>query len=69
MEIKSHLFEMMQFYFLHSVLLFLYLLVLLRPNFLPPPQKKKIKVCLVFPYTINNHELTHQRLCVSKTLR
>ena len=34
MEIKSHLTEIMQFYFLHSILLFLYLLVLLKPNFL-----------------------------------
>ena len=34
MEIKSHLFEIMQFCFLHSILLFLYLSVLLRPNFL-----------------------------------
>ena len=34
MEVKSHLFEIMQFCFLHSVLLFLYLTVLLKPNFL-----------------------------------
>ena len=34
MEIKSHLFEIMQFCFLHSSLLFLYLLVLLKPNFI-----------------------------------
>ena len=33
MEIKSHLFEIMQFCFLHYILLFLYLSVLLKPNF------------------------------------
>ena len=34
MEIKSHLFEIIQFCFLHSILLFLYISVLLKPNFL-----------------------------------
>ena len=38
MDIESHLFEIIQFCFLLSLLLFLYLSVLLKPNFL----KKKI---------------------------
>ena len=34
METKSHLFEIMQFGFLPDILLFIYLSVLLKPNFL-----------------------------------
>ena len=34
MEIKSHLFEIIQFCFLRAVLLFYYLSVLLKPDFL-----------------------------------
>ena len=41
MEIKSHLFEIMLLCFLHSVLLFYYLSVLLEPNFLKLGKKKK----------------------------
>ena len=40
MEIKSHLFEIMQLCFLHAILLVQYLSVMLKPNFL----KKKKKV-------------------------
>ena len=43
MEIKSHLFEIMLLCFLHSVLLFYYLSVLLEPNFLKKGKKKKKK--------------------------
>ena len=50
MKIKSHLFEIMQFCFLHSVLLFLYLSVLLKPNFLY--KKKRRKEYLVFSCTV-----------------
>ena len=49
MEIKSHLFEIMQFCFLHSVLLFLYLSVLLKPNFL---KKWKNTCCCCFFYAL-----------------
>ena len=41
MEIKSHLFEIMQFCFLLSVLLILYLSVLLKPNFLLKKKRKE----------------------------
>ena len=44
MEIKSHLFEIMQFCFVHSILLSLYLSVLLKPNFF----NQKMKEYLVF---------------------
>ena len=47
MEIKSYLFEMIQFCFLHSVILFLHLSVLLKPNFL-----KKMNEYLVFSCTV-----------------
>ena len=51
MEIKSHLFEKMQFCFLHSILLFLYLSVMLRPNFLKKTTTTT-KVYLVFSCTV-----------------
>ena len=49
MEIKSHLFEIMQFSFLHSVLLFLYISLLLKPNFF-----QNMKEYLVFSCTVKN---------------
>ena len=54
MEIKSHLFEIMQFCLLHSILFFLYLSVLLKPNFLKKKKKKKKKEkdYLVFSCTV-----------------
>ena len=48
MKTKSHLFEIMQFSFLHSVLPFLYISVLLGPNFF----NNKKKVYLVFSCTV-----------------
>ena len=48
MKIKSRLFEIMQLCSLHSVLLFLYISVLLKRNFL----KKKMKEYLVFSCTV-----------------
>ena len=41
MEIKSHLFQIMRIGFLHSILLFLYLSVLLKPNLLKKKKKRK----------------------------
>ena len=40
---KSRLFEIMQFCFLHPLLLFLYLSVLLKPNFLNKKKKQRKK--------------------------
>ena len=57
MQIKSHLFEIMQFGFLPDILLFRYLSVLLKPNFL-----KKMKEYLVFSRTVTyiTHTHTHK---------
>ena len=48
MDVESHLFEIMHFCFLHYILLFLYLTVLLKPNFL----KKKMKEYPVFSCSV-----------------
>ena len=67
MEIKSHLFEITQFCFLHSVLLFLYFTALLTPYL----KKKKESIpgfltqCHISPrHLINQHFLTTTQLMV-----
>ena len=64
MEIKSHLFEIIQFCFLHSIILFLYLSVLLEPNFLKKKNERvpgflmHCHICLIW------HSFNEQ-ICVS----
>ena len=58
MEIKSHLFEIMQLCFLHAILLVQYLSVLLKPNFL------KIKVCKNIWFSNAQSHITEQIMIV-----
>ena len=59
------MFDVMQFCFLYSILLFLYLSVLLKPNFLhthkkkKKEKKKKRKKDLVFSYTVTENAGTN----------
>ena len=72
MEIKSHLFEITQFCFLSSILLFLYLSVLLKPNFLhTKKKKKKKKEYLVFSCTVTKCERPQkpQDVCPAKDVK
>ena len=59
MDTKSHLFEIMQFYFLHSILLFFILIKSAETKF-----SQKIEEYLVFSYTVTYFSQKILRLLV-----